>query len=260
MEIGKEFYSNIKVFVDALHNQMCQISLVGGQRAEINTQKFTRREKSFFAFFGQAMDEHLKAADASEQKEEPRDLIDVALRIIKDNKNPDPWTNYSSITRHDLCQMFLNNWVTGSLKPIGKSLDFALVFLTNYPECQQKVFREVSQVCENRNPMLKDRPNLPYTLAVVRETLRMRSPPKASAFHKSLQFCFLGNYGIPTGSWIIQNLWAVNMNEGYWPEPHTFKPERFLEGGEGISNIKEGQWIPFSGGPRKCSWRSHLCQ
>lgn len=49
--------------------------------------------------------------------------------------------------------------------------------------------------------------------------------------------------------------YALAQNELYFPEPHVFKPERYLEGGEfsdeEVERAKNSYWV-FSLGPRKC--------
>ena len=35
---------------------------------------------------------------------------------------------------------------------------------------------------------------------------------------------------IPEGSHVIPNLWGILRDPGYWDDPDTFKPERFLHG------------------------------
>ena len=40
-----------------------------------------------------------------------------------------------------------------------------------------------------------------------------------------------------------------------YPDPHVFRPERFLDGdGEGL--IGKESWIPFANGPRQCPARN----
>jgi hypothetical protein len=50
-------------------------------------------------------------------------------------------------------------------------------------------------------------------------------------------------YSIPKGSTMLVNLWSVNRDPEYYPEPDTFRPERFLEGSELYDKfpVKSGQ-------------------
>lgn len=46
-----------------------------------------------------------------------------------------------------------------------------------------------------------------------------------------LQDTHLDDYSIPKDSTILINLYSVNMDPDLFPEPHEFKPERFLKNG-----------------------------
>ena len=57
---------------------------------------------------------------------------------------------------------------------------------------------------------------------------------------------------IPGGTIVAQSNVFVHWNAGIFPEPHVFRPERWLEGrargGESLDN-----WlVAFSKGPRSC--------
>ncbi len=48
--------------------------------------------------------------------------------------------------------------------------------------------------------------------------------------------------------------WVVQRQEGQWPEPHGFRPERFLAEGASAEErqLARDVWLPFGLGPRKC--------
>ncbi|KAJ2698063.1 hypothetical protein FB645_005754 [Coemansia sp. IMI 203386] len=68
----------------------------------------------------------------------------------------------------------------------------------------------------------------------------------------------LGPYTIPKGSWVMVDLWAMQHNPEYFPEPEKFIPERFAEpsyktdGDAGAHPHVPFSWAPFSEGSRKC--------
>ena len=45
-------------------------------------------------------------------------------------------------------------------------------------------------------------------------------------------------------------VYVIHHDPSLWPEPETFRPERFLN--EEESSIKPCSWLPFGGGPRQC--------
>lgn len=85
-----------------------------------------------------------------------------------------------------------------------------------------------------------------YTDAVLKETLRLRPvfPMVARSVKKPLE---LGEYTIPAGVTIMPNIALLHRRPDIYPEPDTFRPERFLEKPPGAY-----AWIPFGGGIRRC--------
>ena len=58
----------------------------------------------------------------------------------------------------------------------------------------------------------------------------------------------------PVGSLLTLSPWVIHRHDDYWPEPHQFRPERFLEGVATDQEIlcRKEAWLPYGFGPRKC--------
>ena len=58
----------------------------------------------------------------------------------------------------------------------------------------------------------------------------------------------------PVGSLLTLSPWVIHRHEDYWPHPHQFRPERFLEGNASDQEIlcRKEAWLPYGFGPRKC--------
>jgi len=61
-------------------------------------------------------------------------------------------------------------------------------------------------------------------------------------------------YRIPAGSIVIGNSWAILHDEGMYPDPYAFKPERFLLDGKPNPNVRDPQ-AGFGDGRRICPGR-----
>ncbi len=60
-----------------------------------------------------------------------------------------------------------------------------------------------------------------------------------------------GDYFIPKDTWITGNLWAIHRNPREFPDPDTFRPERFLKAEAPYPNKKGHN--AFGWGRRQCS-------
>ncbi len=60
---------------------------------------------------------------------------------------------------------------------------------------------------------------------------------------------------IPRGTLIGVNIYALHHNEECFPEPFTYKPERWVAG-ELSKQINSAAFAPFSTGPRSCAGKS----
>jgi cytochrome P450 family 135 len=86
-----------------------------------------------------------------------------------------------------------------------------------------------------------------YLDAVVQETLRIR-PVIPAVLRRLCAPVELGGYRLPAGVTVMPMITLMHADPKLFPEPQRFKPERFLDGGEGSTYT----WIPFGGGRRRC--------
>ena len=86
-----------------------------------------------------------------------------------------------------------------------------------------------------------------YMEALVKEILRIRSPiPITSARHMLEPFA-IGGWTIPPEVAMLVDAYGVHHDPRTYPEPHAFRPERFLEEPpDGYS------FLPFGGGAHRC--------
>lgn len=84
-----------------------------------------------------------------------------------------------------------------------------------------------------RLPGFEDRDALHYIDCLVLEALRW-NPASPTAFaHRLLQDDEYKGYLIPKGSLVLGNTWALCRDEGMFPDPDNFNPDRYLRGPKG---------------------------
>ncbi|KAI1080805.1 cytochrome P450 [Whalleya microplaca] len=94
-------------------------------------------------------------------------------------------------------------------------------------KAQEEIDRAVGM---ERLPTFEDMSELEYVRAIASETLRWRPVAVLGGTpHANIADDVYKGMFIPKGSTIIAPLWSIHLNEDDFPEPHEFKPERFLE-------------------------------
>ena len=93
-----------------------------------------------------------------------------------------------------------------------------------------------------------------YTKAFLQESFRMSSISMFAMPHFTTSSVAVGPYVIPKGTTILPGLICVHTDPDLFPEPHKFKPDRFLDQ-DGIFQNDE-HVIPFSIGKRYCLGQS----
>jgi cytochrome P450 family 135 len=84
--------------------------------------------------------------------------------------------------------------------------------------------------------------------AVVKETLRVR-PVLSIAPRRLIEPFTVGGWELPPGVHVAPCIYLTHRRPDlYPPDPGTFRPERFLDGGP----TQRYAWIPFGGGVRRC--------
>ncbi|KAK0649971.1 cytochrome P450 [Cercophora newfieldiana] len=111
----------------------------------------------------------------------------------------------------------------------GSIASFIMACVKFGPQFIPRAQEELDRVVGDRLPTFDDIPKLDYVRAIASETLRWRpiavlgGTPHASTADDVYRGMF-----IPKGSTIIAPLWSIHLNESDFPDPHNFKPERFL--------------------------------
>ncbi|KAJ2915834.1 hypothetical protein MD484_g4605, partial [Candolleomyces efflorescens] len=116
----------------------------------------------------------------------------------------------------------------GADTTVSAQYAFYLAMVLN-PDVQKKVQAEIDTVVGNdRLPTHEDRPNMPYTNAVLTELLRWNSVAPSGVPHVAIEDGYIGGYFIPKDSMILANLWGILHDPTVYPDPFQFDPERFI--------------------------------
>ncbi|XP_008793238.1 ent-kaurene oxidase 2-like [Phoenix dactylifera] len=129
--------------------------------------------------------------------------------------------------------------------------EWAIYELARNPKCQDRLYREIQEVCGSKMVTEEHLPQLPYLNAVFHETTRRYSPVPVVPLRYAHEDTQLGGYDVPAGTQIAINLYACNMNRKDWDEPKEWKPERFLGGN--FEPMDLHKTMAFGAGKRACA-------
>jgi cytochrome P450 len=146
--------------------------------------------------------------------------------------------------RDELLTLFLAGHET-----TANALAWSWHLLALHPEAEARLHQELDHVLGGRLPTAADVPALPWTRAVLAESMRIR-PPAWTIGRQPLCELEIGGYRIDAGTIVLVSPWVVQRDPRWWPEPEAFRPERWTPAME--EALPRFAYFPFGGGPRKC--------
>lgn len=132
----------------------------------------------------------------------------------------------------------------------SNALSWTWYLLAQNPEVEEKLREELDNVLAGRQPSLADLPNLPYSLQIIKESMRLYPPAWILNGRIALEDVQLGGYTVPQGNILFISPYVMHHLPQYFTEPETFKPERFTP--EFEKSLPKFAYMPFGGGARVC--------
>jgi cytochrome P450 len=144
--------------------------------------------------------------------------------------------------RDEVMTLFVGGYETSS-----NALAFSLANIAAHPVLADRQRAEIARVLGDRAPAMEDLAALPYTRAILDETLRL-FPPSWMITREAIDDDVVAGFAIRAGSQLLISSYAVHHAPELWPDPSRFDPTRFLDAPERARFA----YFPFGGGPRIC--------
>jgi cytochrome P450 len=131
----------------------------------------------------------------------------------------------------------------------ANALSWTWHLLAQNPDAEAKLHAELATVLAGRSPTTDDVPRLPYTRAVLAESMRL-FPPAWTIGREPREAFEAGGYRIRAGSVVLVSPWITHHDPRWWTDPERFDPDRWTP--EREAELPRFAYFPFGGGPRKC--------
>ncbi|HXW88858.1 MAG TPA: cytochrome P450 [Streptosporangiaceae bacterium] len=185
-----------------------------------------------------------------------RDLLDVLLTARQEDGSP--------LTDTEVCDELATFLLAGH-ETSAVTLSWALALLSAFPAARVRLEAEVDSVLAGRSPDAADAPRLPWTTAVIAETMRLY-PPAWTIERDALGDDDVAGVAVPAGSTIAVPPYLIHRHPEFWPDPAGFDPARFLPPGQqqpgsaGETALAAERpryaYVPFGAGRRACIGQS----
>ncbi|WP_416150714.1 cytochrome P450 [Salipaludibacillus sp. HK11] len=169
------------------------------------------------------------------------DLLGVLMEA-KDENNGEGMTDKQ--LRDELMTIFLAGHET-----TANMLSWTLYLLSQNPNYEKQLYKEVSDVVGNDSIAPSHFKNLPYTQNVIWESMRL-FPPAYVIGRQVDKNVTIGGYQMKKGEMILISQYVMHRNPEFFENPDTFIPERFEN--NFIKSLPTFAYFPFGGGPRVC--------
>ena len=174
----------------------------------------------------------------------PEAFDDIASSVIaaRDQETGEPFSREELIDQ--LGVFFLAGHET-----TASALTWAFYMLADQPHWLARLREEVAIVVGDAPMSFEHTRQLPLTKAFFKETLRLY-PPITFMPRVALREATVGGRRLRKGALVMIAPWTLQRHSKWWPDPHAFKPERFLP--EQEATLVQGAYIPFGQGPHTC--------
>ncbi|MCE0523674.1 MAG: cytochrome P450 [Methylacidiphilales bacterium] len=183
----------------------------------------------------------------SQRRREGRDHGDLLSMLLAAEDAENPQKRLTDVeVRDQAMTLFLAGHET-----TANALAWTWHLLTKHEAVRAKMKEEIDAVLgADRPPGLDDTARLPYTTAVLSESMRL-FPPVWVVGRRALVDVTIGDYEVPRRTIVITSQYIIHRDERFWPNPLEFRPERWLDEKAQAARPKFA-YFPFGGGGRIC--------
>ncbi|MFJ4652571.1 cytochrome P450 [Nocardia sp. NPDC088792] len=169
---------------------------------------------------------------------------DNLLALLMAAHDPETGHRYTDAEIHDELMTFIG----AGMETTATALTWTWKLLSEHPEARTRLHTELATVLAGRTPTAADLDSLPWTKAVIAETMRLY-PPVVGLGRVAKSDDLLGDFPIKAGTTLTISLHALHHGPS-WPNPEIYNPARYLP--ENLTPTQRQSTLPFGAGKRTC--------
>lgn len=178
---------------------------------------------------------------AKDEAEWPDDLLSRLMKA-RDEESGRPM---SESLLHDES---LTTFVAGH-ETTARTMTFTWYALAANPQATERLHDELDRVLGGRTPTADDLRQLPYSLRVIKEVLRLY-PAAPFYVRDAIAEDRLGAFDVPAGAAVMLSPYYTHRHPAFWDDPDVFDPDRWTREREAARH--PFAYHPFATGPRIC--------
>lgn len=190
-------------------------------------------------------DARVRMAADPELATRPNNLLEALLAATSEDDE--------RLTEDELLGNMLTMLVAGE-DTTANTLAWMVHLVGRSPEVAQSLHREIDGAPDGEIDTYADLGRLPYTDAVVSESMRLK-PVAPAFFLEANDDVVIGDISVPRGTGVVLLTRPAGMDGATIDEPEAFRPQRWLTSAAPRSDWRS-DLMPFGGGPRFCPGRN----
>jgi cytochrome P450 len=213
-------------------------------RLVIRVLRWVTRVLERDTYRGLVLIENLVERQIAAYHDEPAKRQDTLLALLVESTDPDTGDRFTDAEVRDELITFL-----AAVPTTSDVLTWTWVLLSRHPEVRERLQTELDAALAGRIPTVEDLQHLPWTRAVVEESMRLY-PPVMAVARIAKGDDVLGTIPIEAGDTVVVLIHGAHHNPGIWSDPERFDPSRFLP--DVPSPSARRATMPFGAGRRMC--------
>jgi cytochrome P450 len=177
----------------------------------------------------------------TDESQWPDDLLSRLMRV-RDEETGQAMSE--SLLRNESITTFFAGHET-----TARTMTFAWYALASNPHVTERLHEELDRVLGGRTPTPELLRQLPYTLQVVKESLRLY-PAAPFYVRDALAADTIGGFDVPAGAAVMLSPYYTHRHPQFWDDPEGFDPDRWTREREAARHGHA--YHPFAAGQRIC--------